>query len=250
MCRADCWRVRVLALSALRGRWRHVVGDRSRFSIERRSRRSRSSRSPGSSLARAGRRRTGPLGCRALIDQLYGVGELTEFSILAELGDARRCQLPDSCATAWISPSTDPTLTRARAPFPPRTTRAALGAVLSRAAPRFPASPDRASYQQLAGGSAATARAARSRAVLGNEQLPPPQSPRRPGARAHHLTADPLVARHAQNHPMNRGQLPAKSLPTLPGDGPERMSGRTTSAGTPHHTSCRRPGANPSRAPK
>ena len=29
-------------------------------------------------------------GCRALIDQIYGVGELTSVTILAELGDARR----------------------------------------------------------------------------------------------------------------------------------------------------------------
>jgi transposase len=29
-------------------------------------------------------------GCRALIDQIYGVGELTSITILAELGDARR----------------------------------------------------------------------------------------------------------------------------------------------------------------
>jgi transposase len=34
-----------------------------------------------------GRRQTG---CRALIEQLYGVGELTAVTILAELGDARR----------------------------------------------------------------------------------------------------------------------------------------------------------------
>jgi transposase len=34
-----------------------------------------------------GRRQTG---CRALIDRLYGVGELTAVTILAELGDARR----------------------------------------------------------------------------------------------------------------------------------------------------------------
>ena len=29
-------------------------------------------------------------GCQALIDQIYGVGELTSVTILAELGDARR----------------------------------------------------------------------------------------------------------------------------------------------------------------
>ena len=34
-------------------------------------------------------------GCQALIDQHYGIGELTAVTILAELGDARRfCQLP------------------------------------------------------------------------------------------------------------------------------------------------------------
>ena len=30
------------------------------------------------------------LGCRALIDRIYGVGELTSVTILAELGDVRR----------------------------------------------------------------------------------------------------------------------------------------------------------------
>ena len=30
------------------------------------------------------------IGCRALIDQIYGIGELTAITILAELGDPRR----------------------------------------------------------------------------------------------------------------------------------------------------------------
>ena len=31
-------------------------------------------------------------GCRTLIDEIYGIGELTSVTILAELGDARRFQ--------------------------------------------------------------------------------------------------------------------------------------------------------------
>ena len=51
-------------------------------------------------------------GCRALIDELYGVGELAEVTILAELGDARRFPTPAtlSASPAWISPSTNPTI--------------------------------------------------------------------------------------------------------------------------------------------
>jgi transposase len=33
-------------------------------------------------------------GCRALIDHIYGVGELTSVTILAELGDTRRFRTP------------------------------------------------------------------------------------------------------------------------------------------------------------
>jgi hypothetical protein len=44
---------------------------------------------------------------------------------------------------------------------------------------------------------------------------------------------------------MNRGQHPKPRCRPLTGDGPERLSGRNPSAGTPHHTSCLRPGSHP-----
>jgi hypothetical protein len=44
---------------------------------------------------------------------------------------------------------------------------------------------------------------------------------------------------------MNRGRLPTDRCRPLTGNRLERMSGRTPSAGTPHHTSCRRPGSQP-----
>jgi transposase len=92
-------------------------------------------------------------GCRALIDQLYGVGELTAVTILAELGDARRFansrdavrysglditvyQSDDHRAPGHLSRQGPPAL------------RWALYEAAQRA--RFPTSPDRAYYEQLA----------------------------------------------------------------------------------------------------
>ena len=71
-------------------------------------------------------------GCRALIDQIYGVGELTAVTILAELGDARRFHNSRDVVRYGGSGHHRPPIRRApraRAPLPPRTTRVALGAV-------------------------------------------------------------------------------------------------------------------------
>jgi transposase len=93
------------------------------------------------------------LGCRALIDQIYGVGELTAVTILAELGDTRRFansrdvvryaglditvyQSDDHRAPGHLSRQGPPAL------------RWALYEAAQRA--RFPASPDRPYYEQLA----------------------------------------------------------------------------------------------------
>jgi transposase len=92
-------------------------------------------------------------GCRALIDAIYGVGELTAVTILAELGDVRRFhnsrdvvryaglditvyQSDDHRAPGHLSRQGPPAL------------RWALYEAAQRA--RFPASPDRPYYEQLA----------------------------------------------------------------------------------------------------
>jgi transposase len=92
-------------------------------------------------------------GFRALIDQIYGIGELTSVTILAELGDARRFpssrdtvrysglditvyQSDQRCAPGHLSRQGPPEL------------RWALYEAAQRA--RFPSSPDRDYYLQLA----------------------------------------------------------------------------------------------------
>ena len=55
-----------------------------------------------------------------------------------------------SATAGWTSPSTNPTPSRARAPLPPRTARAALGAIRGRQRARRPGQPDRTYYQQAA----------------------------------------------------------------------------------------------------
>jgi transposase len=92
-------------------------------------------------------------GCRALIDQIYGVGELTAITILAELGDTRRFQ--NSRDVVRYS-GLDITIYQSdnhRAPGHlsrqgPPALRWALYEAAQRA--RFPTSPDRQYYLQLA----------------------------------------------------------------------------------------------------
>ena len=92
-------------------------------------------------------------GCRALIDQIYGVGELTAVTILAELGDTRR--FPNSRDVVRYA-GLDITVYQSdahRAPGHlsrqgPPALRWALYEAAQRA--RFPASPDRPYYLQLA----------------------------------------------------------------------------------------------------
>ena len=52
-------------------------------------------------------------GCRALIDQYYGIGEMCAVTIVAELGDCRRFDnsRERSVTAGWTSPSTNPTAT-------------------------------------------------------------------------------------------------------------------------------------------
>ena len=92
-------------------------------------------------------------GCRALIDGIYGVGELTAVTILAELGEVRR--FPNSRDVVRYA-GLDITVYQSddhRAPGHlsrqgPPALRWALYEAARRA--RFPASPDRPYYEQLA----------------------------------------------------------------------------------------------------
>jgi transposase len=104
----------------------------------------------GSGAARGARKQTG---CRALVDQIYGVGGLIAVTTLAELGDTRRFQNSrDVIRYAGL----DITVYQSdahRAPGHlsrqgPPALRWALYEAAQRA--RFPTSPDRAYYLQAA----------------------------------------------------------------------------------------------------
>ncbi len=92
-------------------------------------------------------------GCRALIDAIYGVGELTAVTILAELGEARRFQnsrdvVRYSGLDITVYQSDDHRAPGHLSRQGPPALRWALYEAAQRA--RFPASPDRPYYEQLA----------------------------------------------------------------------------------------------------
>jgi len=92
-------------------------------------------------------------GCRTLIDAIYGVGELTAVTILAELGDVRRFQNSRDVVRYAGLDITVYQSDEHRAPGHlsrqgPPALRWALYEAAQRA--RFPASPDRPYYEQLA----------------------------------------------------------------------------------------------------
>ena len=110
-------------------------------------------------------------GCRALIEQIYGVGGLTAVTILAELGEVRRFQNSRDVVryAAWISPSTNPTITAPPGTSPAKDRLRCAGrytrqhnAPASRPAPTAPTT------SSSPPGSAATAPASRSRASCSN----------------------------------------------------------------------------------
>ena len=103
-----------------------------------------------SELCGYARRQTG---CQALIDQIYGVGKLTAVTILAELGDVRRFQNSRDAVRYGGLDITVYQSDEHRSPGHlsrqgPPALRWALYEAAQRA--RFPASPDRAHYLQLA----------------------------------------------------------------------------------------------------
>jgi transposase len=170
-------------------------------------------------------------GCRALIDQLYGVGELTAVTILAELGDARRFANSRDAVRYGGLDITVYQSDEHRAPgHLSRQGPPALRWALYEAAQvaRHPASPDRHYYLQLAeriGGNRACLALARKLLKrcyhilkeLGDEALEPVTS-----------RAAPPVTRQPRDQTMNRGQRPGRALPT-------HQRGRPRKNERPHH---------------
>ena len=96
--------------------------------------------------------RTQP-GCRALIDQIYGIGPLTSVTIIAELGDTRRFQNSrDAVRYSGLDVTIYQSDQRRAAGHLSRQGPPTLRWALYEAAQaaRRPSSPDRAYYEQLA----------------------------------------------------------------------------------------------------
>jgi len=92
-------------------------------------------------------------GCRRLIDEIYGVGELTAVTIIAELGDVRRfANSRDVVRYGGMDITVHQSDTRRSPGHLSRQGPPALRWALYEAAQRarFPASPDRPYYEQLA----------------------------------------------------------------------------------------------------
>ena len=193
-------------------------------------------------------------GCRTLTEQIYGIGPLTSVTILAELGDTRRFQNSrDAVRYSGLDITVYQSDQHRAAGHLSRQGPPALRWALYEAAQaaRRPSSPDRAVLPPTRRSDRLKPRVHRDRTQTAEAQLPPPARPRRPGPEARHrLTPTPVHAASPTDHDEPR-PAPEALLPTPPrGNGLERPSGRNPSAGTPHHTSCIRPGANPRRVPK
>ena len=187
-------------------------------------------------------------GCRALMRH-YGIGPLTSITILAELGDARRFSSSREAvryAGLDITVHQSDSPPRPRPPLPPRPAGAALGALRGR--PMRP--PARLTRPRLlpAGGRAARRqpRLPGRRPQAPQAQLPHAARTRRGGPAARMTTG--LRAQPALT-PMHRGRLPACSC-RHPGWTAFIDRAAAPRHGTPHHPSCRRPGANPDRGPR
>ena len=137
-------------------------------------------------------------GCRTLIEEIYGIGELTSVTILAELGDPRRFQ---NSRDAVRYSGLDITVYQSdqhRAPgHLSRQGPPALRWALYEAAQaaRRPSSPDRQYYLQAAERTRRQPRVHRCRAQTPETQLPPPARTRRPGPGTSHRLSAPTPSR-------------------------------------------------------
>jgi len=150
-------------------------------------------------------------GCRALINAIYEVGELTAITIVAELGDARR-QSDDHRGPGHLSRQGPPAL------------RWALYEAAQRA--RFPASPDRPLLPAARGPGRREPCLPCALMQAAQRQLPHPQRPRRPSARAGRLTSAPRQAPRSTDEPRPApGETAADQL----------LRGRPRKNERPHH---------------
>ena len=139
-------------------------------------------------------------GCRTLTDEIYGIGELTSVTILAELGDTRRFENSrDAVRYGGLDITVrESDSARSGASLPPRTTSAALGALrggASRASPEQPRPPLLRTARRA---DRLKPRVHRDLPQTPETQLPPPPCSRRPGARARHHLSATAVTRQAR----------------------------------------------------
>ena len=175
-------------------------------------------------------------GARALIDAIYGVGELTAITIIAELGDTRRFQNSrDVVRYAGLDITVYQSDSTARPGICPATARQRCAGRCMKQ-PNAPGSrpvPTDRTTSSSPPGSAGTVRASRSRASCSNAAT---TSSKTSATRRSRPSPDPPVARQAQHHTMNRGQLPARLLPTLTRGRPRKNERpHTICRNTPSH---------------
>src|SRR4051794_8435772 len=189
-------------------------------------------------------------GCKALMRH-YGIGELTAVTILAELGDCTRFSSSRHAVRYAGMDITVHQSDQRRAPgHLSRQGPPALRWALFEAAQvaRRPGSPDREYYEQAAerpGGSRACLAVARkllkrsyhTLRELGQEALTPACPPRC----AHSPHSHRCAAAGSRQAPAATPAWTASK---------DRAAATLPPAGSPHHTSCRRLGANPGRGPK
>ncbi len=152
-------------------------------------------------------------GCRALVDQIYGVGGLIAVTTLAELGDTRRFQNSRDvvCYTpAWTSPSTNPMPTAHPVISPAKARPLYAGRCMRpRNAPASQTAPTARITCRRLSGSAVTARALRSPASYSNAATTSSESSATTPWSPSPAERSPNCCAASPTQPMNRGQLPA-----------------------------------------